>query len=1365
MNPCIRVTACGIVALLSHLAPPVDAQQTYSAVQVAKLTASDASAFDEFGFFTASISSDTVVIGCSLDDNGAVNNTGAAYVFVKAGTAWIEEAKLTGFDSVANDIFGRSVAISGDTIIVGAPDGDQPGFVDAGAAYVFVRNGSIWTLQARLASPNVQTGAAFGQAVAIEGDTAVVGANLEDYCCHSSLLAAGRTYVYVRTGTAWSLEATLEQDDPTVTKSFGESVSIAGDTVLVGAPRHNLQGNPGAAFVFVRNGTVWSQQAFLQGLDTVAGDQFGRSVALYGDTALIGAQDEAIGFGGASAYVFVRSGTTWAQQAHLIADDESPDDAAGYRVALWDDTALVGAPLDDHAGSIDAGSAYVFVRSGASWSQAVRLSAADAAPGDRFGSAVAIEGNTVFVTADLDSGVALKTGSAYAFDVGLQPLSAYAEPENALTGRPGGPALVLLPQPSGIGPGDDLILDPVVVVPKILEKAVIAEALFPTSSAVNYGNLGEFESGSAPAQAAAGKFDADALDDVITADSDDDTFSLLAGNAGGGLSAPIHFGTNGNTHPIATAVADLDGDLKSDVLIAGDAGISTFLGNGAGGFSFHALAPVSLVTGFAVADVNDDGKPDVVTVSGALAQNNGTVQTGFATVLLGDGLGGFTDAGQFASGHALASVLIGKLDSDNDQDVLLVEHDFESVAPAAPATGKIKLFLGDNTGAFTPAAWPGFSKPTPTGIHPLHGTLADINGDNLLDAIYTSSDNIAYPAGTFDAVQPPLVVTVLINTGTASFTDKEIGTAYVGRGVQPIVKDIAPKPLDGKQDVVLVWYVDESAGGAAITADAALKTYVAVLLGDGNGSFTDPAPNQFFTGDDPGSGDLANVDTDTVSAGPTGPQFDLLIPNAVSNSVSVLLGDGAGGVLTTLNVPAIDSLNPASLPQGGMWSGGPHELRVAQLNADLRPDFVVSNLWNDSVFGDVRASLSLFVGNGLGGFIKSQYLPLARAGEMQIADIDLDGRQDVVITQHIGPGVSSGVAVLRGIGHGSVVASVQLVEPPPGFTLTGGLAIADITGDGRPDIVTTAVSTSSGAGAVITYANAPGGPGGFTLTPSPNDLGIAWTSVDSLILGQVDGDATTDALIGTTSGNLVVAHGVGDGTFTTLETNTAAADAGGGSMALGDINGDGKSDLVCATAGAFGQSVVNELIGAGDGTFTPQSVGGISAGGDSGARRPLLADLNGDDTTDLVLVHGAANTVSVLLNELNGFSTYGSGKPGKAGITPALTGKGYSTPGGLVQLAVSKGVGGAPALLLVGIGKNLSSFLASQLVLLPVAIGLGGTPGVAGAGSFTLPAVLPAGTRFLGFEFTFQVLIKDPAAGGTAPITISATPGLAMKIK
>jgi hypothetical protein len=393
--------------------------------QQAYLKASNSDSGDHFGYSVA-ISGETIVVGAREEDsnttgvNGDQNNelamfSGAAYVFERSGNSWSQQAYLKASNSDFGDSFGIAVAISGDTVVVGARsessnatevNGDQSNnsSFEAGAAYVFVRSGSNWSQQAYLKASNadsVRRGDFFGAAVAISGDTVVVGALGEDSTAtgvngdqNNDLMDfSGAAYVFVRSGNSWSQQAYLKASNTDFFDTFGRTVAISGDTVVVGALGEDSnatgvngdQGNndlleSGAAYVFMRSGSSWSQQAYLKRpKNESTGGEFGNSVAISGDIVVVGTRFDSlnspdssvfIGNSGA-AYVFMRIGNIWSQQAYLLASNMGTRDEFGTAVAISGDTVVVGADREDsNATTVDgdqsnnvadsAGAAYVF---------------------------------------------------------------------------------------------------------------------------------------------------------------------------------------------------------------------------------------------------------------------------------------------------------------------------------------------------------------------------------------------------------------------------------------------------------------------------------------------------------------------------------------------------------------------------------------------------------------------------------------------------------------------------------------------------------------------------------------------------------------------------------------------------------------------------------------------------------------------------------------------------------------------------------------------------------------------------------------------------------------------------------------------
>jgi len=273
--------------------------------------------------------------------------------------------------------------------------------------------------QAILHASDTQVSDVFGYSVSVSGDTLVVGAHYEDGGAGDLIRSAGAAYVFTRSGTTWSQQQILHASDKQADDYFGISVSVSGDTLVVGAAYEDGGAgdpvrNAGAAYVFTRSGTTWSEQQKLLASDKQADDFFGYSVSVSGDTLVVGAYFE--NGGGAidtgAAYVFTRSGTTWSEQQILHASDAQATDLFGFSVSVSGDTLVVGAPLENGGGAINTGAAYVFTRFGATWTQQKILHASDKQADNWFGSSVSVSGDTLAVGAPYENGGA---GAAYIY--------------------------------------------------------------------------------------------------------------------------------------------------------------------------------------------------------------------------------------------------------------------------------------------------------------------------------------------------------------------------------------------------------------------------------------------------------------------------------------------------------------------------------------------------------------------------------------------------------------------------------------------------------------------------------------------------------------------------------------------------------------------------------------------------------------------------------------------------------------------------------------------------------------------------------------------------------------------------------------
>jgi hypothetical protein len=381
--------------------------------QAGRLGAFDGRASDRFGA-AAAADGDRIVIGAP-DDVDVVTNAGTAHVFRRVNGRWCPEARLVPDGAAVLRRFGTGVAISGARVLVGAPDETVSGLSQAGAAYAFVFDGVAWTQQARLTAPAPSGLAAFGGAVAIDGDAAIIGAPNEG-------MFTGAAYFFRWNGAAWVSEGRVAAPpgDGGIGHQFGGAVAVRGGRAAIGAinARNAMSVASGAVYVHEFNGASWPFTVKLTASDGAASDRFGRSVSLGVDRLLVGAPEDdlAAGANAGSAYVFDLAGMGWTQTAKLASSLGAAGDLLGTSVSLSGDAALVGAPGDDAPAGADAGSAAVFRRESGVWAERAPIAASDAAAGDGFGTAVALAGSIAGIGAVGDDDAGADAGSAYAFD-------------------------------------------------------------------------------------------------------------------------------------------------------------------------------------------------------------------------------------------------------------------------------------------------------------------------------------------------------------------------------------------------------------------------------------------------------------------------------------------------------------------------------------------------------------------------------------------------------------------------------------------------------------------------------------------------------------------------------------------------------------------------------------------------------------------------------------------------------------------------------------------------------------------------------------------------------------------------------------
>ncbi|NNM27735.1 MAG: hypothetical protein HKO59_17470 [Phycisphaerales bacterium] len=385
------------------------------------LTASDSAPQDNFGV-AVSISGDLAILGARFDDHSGLTNPGSAYIFIRTGSTWTEEMKLTATPPAANQQFGASVAISGDVAIVGA-HGDDGSTSVLGVAYIFRRTApGIWVQEAKVKAADGVVGDDFGYDVAIDGEVAVVGSRYDDL---ATLTDAGSAYVYRHDGLGgWPQEAEVYLVDPRIWDRFGTSVSVFGDWIAVGVPLRGVVGSIpdcGSAVLFEWTGAAWMQRQEIWASDRGANDWLGVSMSIYEDVLITGARGDLSQRGSAYIFRWNESLSQWIQEKKLLASDGVSGDNFGRSVAIRGPLAVVGADLDDHGGQSDAGSAYVYERVDGIWSFVEKLGMTETL-GNEFGNDIALSSERVIVGVPYDTHAGgFEAGCGFIYDFGDDP--------------------------------------------------------------------------------------------------------------------------------------------------------------------------------------------------------------------------------------------------------------------------------------------------------------------------------------------------------------------------------------------------------------------------------------------------------------------------------------------------------------------------------------------------------------------------------------------------------------------------------------------------------------------------------------------------------------------------------------------------------------------------------------------------------------------------------------------------------------------------------------------------------------------------------------------------------------------------------
>jgi hypothetical protein len=393
----------------THEVPWIDLMRYY---EDQRLLASDGASQDMFGK-DVDVSGEVVVVGAHRNDDLG-EDSGSAYIYCYDDTVWEEEVKLLPSDGAMFDYFGWAVSASDEIALISAWGDDDMGNL-SGSAYIFRDNDTSWIEEAKLLASDGAADDYFGRSVSISGDVAVIGAYGDDDLGSRS----GSVYIFRDNGTSWVEEVKLLASDGEPDDYFGRFVSISDDVAVIGAyGDDDLDSLAGSAYIFRDNGTSWVEEAKLLASDGEAKDLFGRYVSVSGDVVVVGAYgNDDNGSLSGSAYIYRYDGTSWVEEVKLLASDGDALDRFGHSVSVSGDVVVVGAYGDEESGHL-SGSAYVYRYSDGVWVEEAKLLASDGAPEDCFGYYLDVSGGVAVMGAHQHDEFGNSSGSAYIFEIG-----------------------------------------------------------------------------------------------------------------------------------------------------------------------------------------------------------------------------------------------------------------------------------------------------------------------------------------------------------------------------------------------------------------------------------------------------------------------------------------------------------------------------------------------------------------------------------------------------------------------------------------------------------------------------------------------------------------------------------------------------------------------------------------------------------------------------------------------------------------------------------------------------------------------------------------------------------------------------------
>jgi len=1387
--------------------------------------------------YSVSLSADgnTAIVGGYADNS----QQGAAWVYTRSGGTWAQQgSKLTGTGNSGAADQGWSVSLSadGNTAIVGGYNDNS----SQGAAWVYIRSGGAWTQQGSKLVGTGNTGAALqGISVSLsaDGNTAMVGGYLDNS-------SQGAAWVYTRSGGTWAQQGaklTGTGNTGAARQGYAVSLSADGNTAMVGGYLDNS--NQGAAWVYTRSGGTWAQQgAKLTGTGNTGAANQGVSVSLSadGNTAIVGGYNDNSGQG--AAWVYTRSGGTWAQQGSKLTGTGNTGAAhQGQSVSLSADgnTAMAGGYLDNS----NQGAAWVYTPLFAPSTQASNVTFAGTTTTASTVSWTNGNGNSraVFMLAGVSGSPAPVDLTAYnanaAFGAGGQIGSTgwycvyngtgttvnvtgltagttyqlmaveyngtgsnVAYLTTAGTGNPAGVTTVT-PPPTitsftpASGPVGTLVTitgtnfnataannivffgatmatvtaasatsltvtvptgatyRPISVLNGATALAGYSAAPFAYTFTPNKGSITttdiapkvDFATGAAPYSVAVGDLDGDGKPDLAVVNNSDNTVSVFRNISSSGsitaasFAAKVDFATG--SAPRSVAIGDLDGDGKPDLAVANFGGntVSVLRNTSSSGAITAAsfAAKVDFATGnspisVAIGDLDSDGKPDLAVVNyggNTVSLLRNTSASGPITAA------SFAAKVDFATGGIPYSVAIGDLDGDGKPDL----------AVANEGSNTVSVFRSTaSSGSITAASFAA-KVDFATGINPISVAIGDLDGDgkpdlalanysgNTISVLRNTASSGSITAASFAANvdfatgsnpysvaigdldgdgKPDLAlanygsstVSVLRNTASNGSITAASFAANVdfATGSGPISVAIGDLDGDGKPDLALanlgssmvsvlrnspLLAPTTQAANALFTSTTTTATTASWTNGNGAsravfmlaGSSGSPAPVDltaynasaaFGTGDQIGStgwycvynGTGSTVDVTGLTAGTTY-QLMAVEYNGLGSSAAYLTTAGTGNPagITTIGIPTITSFTPASGPVGTSVT-----ITGTNFNATAANDIVFFGATMATVTAASATSLTVTVPTGatyrpisvlngataLAGYSAAPFACTftpnkgsittadiaanvdfatgATPVSVAIGDLDGDGKPDLAVVNQS----SNTVSIFRNISSSGPITAASFAAKVD--FVTGNepesVAIGDFDGDGKPDLAV----VNYGSSTVSVFRNISSS-GSITASSFATKVDFATGSLPSSVaIGDLDGDGKPDLAVANYSSNTisVLRNTASSGSITAASFAVRVDFATGSnpiSVAIGDLDGDGKPDLALANLGSSAVSVLRNTASSGSIT-TASFAAKVDFATGSVPYSVAIGDLDGDGKPDLAVANEGSNTVSVFRN-------------------------------------------------------------------------------------------------------------------------------------